>query len=117
MQDVRVAAIEGMPDLVKSLKAAVDKGTASPDSLSILWGKIFTQLMQAAIMEPEPADQSTVLQSVCACIEACGDRCLTDEQQLQLCQVRVHDKEKDGCEWQHVAWASFSFGRVLHSLE
>ena len=42
---------------------------------------------QAAIVEPDAEAQATIFESIAACIEACGANCMSDEQQLQLCQV------------------------------
>ena len=44
--DVRCTAVEAMPDLVRALKAAVDRGMQQPAGLVALWGNAFTQLMQ-----------------------------------------------------------------------
>jgi len=85
--DVRVASVEAMPDLIRALKAAVDKGMQAPAALYALWEKAWIQLMQAAICEPEAEGQTTILSAVSQCIEICGAGCLSDEQQLQLCTV------------------------------
>ena len=85
--DVRIAAVEAMPDLVRAFKTAVDKGTQPAQGLAALFGNIWTQLMQAVISEPDAENQMTIFESVAACIDAYGPGCLSDEMQLQLCQA------------------------------
>ncbi|KAJ1493800.1 armadillo-type protein [Baffinella frigidus] len=114
-EDVRAAAVEAIPELLRSIKAGIATGAATPQACSSretcailaggmlhefwnaawmelakasmlhgLWNAAWMELAKASVVEPDPDAQRSILESISACIEVCGDGCLDAAQQEQL---------------------------------
>jgi len=83
-EDVRAAAVEAIPELLRSIKAGIATGAATPQMLHGLWNAAWMELAKASVVEPDPDAQRSILESISACIEVCGDGCLDAAQQEQL---------------------------------
>jgi hypothetical protein len=79
-EDVRAAAVDAMPELLRAVKAGGDGAM-----LNGLWSAAWMELAKASVVEPDPDAQRAILESIAACVEVCGDGCLTTPQQEQLC--------------------------------
>eukprot|EP00735_Rhodelphis_limneticus_P008844 TRINITY_DN2321_c0_g1::TRINITY_DN2321_c0_g1_i1::g.20738::m.20738 TRINITY_DN2321_c0_g1::TRINITY_DN2321_c0_g1_i1::g.20738 ORF type:complete len:1078 (+),score=394.95,sp/Q8BKC5/IPO5_MOUSE/35.22/0.0,HEAT/PF02985.17/3.9e+03,HEAT/PF02985.17/7.7,HEAT/PF02985.17/2.6e+03,HEAT/PF02985.17/4.8e+03,HEAT/PF02985.17/0.24,HEAT/PF02985.17/6e-06,HEAT/PF02985.17/0.067,HEAT/PF02985.17/3.5e+02,HEAT/PF02985.17/1.7,HEAT/PF02985.17/0.053,HEAT/PF02985.17/6e+02,HEAT_2/PF13646.1/1.2e+02,HEAT_2/PF13646.1/14,HEAT_2/PF13646. len=95
--DVREAAVQCIPDLLRVAKSSFEAGKINDAAVPQLFAFIYPRLIQAIENEPEYKFLTDLLEALCECIEIVGENCVNDAQMNQICDLLVESmKESDG---------------------
>lgn len=84
LEEIREIAANIVPELLRSIKSAVEKGRDDPNKLRQLFEFSISTLMESLKMEPEVRTATTLVESLADSVTAVGKDCLSQQQIEQV---------------------------------